>query len=367
MQSKVTESRPFVKSGELFDFANAFCHTSETDSLFESAMNEALKWHAGHCADYNAFLSENGLIDFKQQYSSEFIPPVFYEILRDFNLISVPEKQVKFRLFSDNTAKNCCPLILDARSHKRLLKITEAIFGSLGLINHSQKNNYICLTANPQLRNDNIDCFYNNLLTDLTAHRSVFYAVKQKGADFELDLETVTHKLIDFSQHPEPIRILGSAEHLRLICDYLIEKKVKLKLGSKSIVIFDEKEFHSDSDNYEIELRNDVIKLLGISDANIRKMFVCGFNGIPFITCEAGHFHIPIYSKLEVVEPETLLPVKAGSEGLVLLNTPYNTGFPITSVLTDYTAVIEENCPCGRHGKTFRLIGKMSSEKVEEM
>ena len=80
MQSKVTESRPFVKSGELFDFVDAFCHTSETDSLFEDAMNEALKWHAGHCADYNAFLSENGLIDFKQQYSSEFIPPVFYEI-----------------------------------------------------------------------------------------------------------------------------------------------------------------------------------------------------------------------------------------------------------------------------------------------
>ena len=126
------EGKPFIKSGQLFDCQNPFENLSNNDILFAEAMNEALRWHLSNCADYKAFLAENGLVSEKESYLPEQIPPLLTDLLNNYKLVSVGDKQIKYRIISNtNFDSSDNKLILDARSYKRLIKIYENIFNYL--------------------------------------------------------------------------------------------------------------------------------------------------------------------------------------------------------------------------------------------
>ena len=77
--------------------------------------------------------------------------------------------------------------------------------------------------------------------------------------------------------------------------------------------------------------------------------------GIPYIECKNGNYHLPIYANAAALEPESLLPVSDGEKGLLCLMTPYLTGYPANSILTDYKVVMD-NCDCGINSKTFKML-----------
>ena len=80
----MSEGKPFIKSGQLFDCQNPFDDLPNKDILFAEAMNEALHWHLSHCSDYKAFMAENGLVDDKELYLLEQIPPILIDVLNLF-------------------------------------------------------------------------------------------------------------------------------------------------------------------------------------------------------------------------------------------------------------------------------------------
>ena len=365
----MSEGKPFIKCGELFDCQKAYDHTPENNNLFYEAMNEALRWHISHCEVYKNYLAESGIIDFKNNYMVEQIPPILTDIFNNHRLVSVPEKQIKFEIQPSLQNNSSNRLILDARSHKRILKIYENIFGSLGLINHNQKVNYLCLTYDSKLLNQekssiilppvqnnkltNIN-FYFDLLTSLTAHRSVFYAIKynKKKSQYYFDAELVAKKLIDFSCHSEPVRIIGNYEMLIQILDWLENHNIFLKIVKDSFIfIFDNYENSIDKNATKARCR----KYLDISSEKIKDIFILPEQGIPYISCKCGNFHIPIYAKTIVIDPESLLPVADTDDGLLVSITPYLSGFPAISILTNYKAKLENNCSCGLKGNSIRI------------
>lgn len=362
----MAEGKPFIKCGQLFDHSDAFDYSPETEQLFIDAMNEALRWHANHCPDYKAFLAENGLIDFKQKYLPEQIPPLLVSIFKEFKLASVSEKQVKIELTSSGTGGRKSAIILDARSYKRILKIVENIFGSLGLVDHKQKVNYLCFTYDPKYAGNVGTAFSDKLLTDLTAHRSVYYAIRfnKKTGEFRFDTEDTAKKLIDFSTHPEPVRILGFPAYLWQVCDWLESHNIYLRLNKKSVIITGGGwKMHKDLEVTKDIFKDRINKVLGIPRENLRDLFGMVEHGIPYVDCECGRLHVPIYSRAICVDPETLFPVEDGEEGLLYLMTPYLSSYPSISLLTTDKAIIEDNCPCGRPGKTFRIIGRAGLAK----
>ena len=362
----MAEGKPFIKCGELFDHTDAFDYNTQTEQLFIDAMNEALRWHANHCPDYRAFLAENGLVDFKQKYLSEQIPPLLVTILKEFKLTSVPEKLAKLELVPSDSEGRKSQIFLDARSYKRILKIVESIFGSLGLVDHKTKANYVCFTCDPQYSLSPATAFSDKLLTGLTAHRSVYYAIKpdKKSGEFSFDLETAAKKLIDFNHHPEPVRILGLPSCLWQVCEWLEKNGINLKLGSRSYIITGSGwEMHNVPEISRNTFNDRINKVLGIPKENIRSMFGIIEHGIPYVECECGRIHVPVYARAMCVDPETLFPVEDGEEGLLHLMTPYISSYPSISLLTTNKAVVEDNCPCGRSGKTLRIIGKSDQAK----
>ena len=349
------EGKPFIRSGELFDCLNPFEEGESVDLLFNDSMNEALHWHLSNCNDYKAFLSENGLVDNRLQYLPEQIPPILTDIFKKYKLLSVPEKQIKFKISSNNNDCTENKLLLDARSHKRILKIYEKLFDYFGFVEHNQKVNYLCFTYDSKYETELNGNFYFNILTDLTAHRSVYYAIRfnKKTSEFNFDLDAAAKKIIDFSCHSEPVRIIGSSYYLKQICDWFETHDLSLKLNKKSCVfIIDEPDIIFNKDN---NLKNRIEKLFNILSEKIRRILIFPYQGIPYIECKNGCFHMPVYAKAMTFEPESLVSLDDGYEGILGLMTPYLTSFPGISLLTTYKSVIED-CNCGIGSKTFRII-----------
>lgn len=348
----MSEGKPFIKCGELFDCRDAFNKDENTDRLFFDAINEAFHWHINNCQDYKAFLMENGIADFKSKYSSDQIPPLLVDIFKQFRIISVSEKQIKIEITNEKNDK----LLLDARSYKRLVKIYENIFTSLNLTDFNQKVNYLCLTFDSKFSLNSESNFYYDLLTGLTAHRSVYYAVRynKKENTFCFNSEGAAKKLIDFSCHSEPVRIIGNIDYLMQTLNWLKNNNVNLKLPQKSCVFV----FYNDTkDRDYLDSIKEICKsILDISVENIRSIFILPEQGIPYISCKCGYFHVPVYADAFVLEPESLSMVDAGEKGLLNLLTPYISSYPGISLLTTYKAILEENCPCGLNSKAFRLM-----------
>ena len=100
-----------------------------------------------------------------------------------------------------------------------------------------------------------------------------------------------------------------------------------------------------------------------IPQQNVRDLFGMVEHGIPYVDCEHGNLHVPIYARARVLDPESLKSLEDGEVGLLHLMTPYLSSYPSISLLTTDKAVIDNNCPCGRPGKTFKILGRAGLAK----
>jgi hypothetical protein len=85
-------------------------------------------------------------------------------------------------------------------------------------------------------------------------------------------------------------------------------------------------------------------------------------HGIPYVDCEYGHLHVPIYSRAHVFDPLTYEIKDYDEEGLLTLFTPYINSYPSISLLTTDKAVVKNDCPCGR-GPYIDLKGRAGKVK----
>lgn len=362
----MVEPKHFSACGRLFSIKNAFSHSIKNDRLFDEAMNEALRWHASRCPDFKAFLAVRGMTDFKKSWISQEIPPLAVSIFKEFRLSSIPEEKVRIELTSSGTGGRKSAIILDNRSYNRIMTIVDHIFSSLGLVDRTQRVNYLCFTYDPKVAGSVGTAFSDKMLTGLTARRSVFYAIRwsKELNDFEFDLDATVKKLIEFGRRNEPVRILGFPAYLWQVCNRLEEKGIRLDLGQKSFIITGGGwKMNKDQEVSKDFFKDRVERVLGIPRCNLRDLFGMVEHGIPYVDCEEGRLHVPVYSRVRVVDPETFMPIEDGKEGLLHLMTPYLSSYPSISLLTTDKAVIEGNCACGRAGKTFRITGRAGLAK----
>ena len=86
--------------------------------------------------------------------------------------------------------------------------------------------------------------------------------------------------------------------------------------------------------------------------------------GIVYPLCEAGFRHVPVWADVLVRDPWTLDPLLGESGQLQLMNTLAR-GAPYHNVLTeDLGRVVAGDCPCGRPGTRFELLGRVPQAEV---
>jgi len=88
--------------------------------------------------------------------------------------------------------------------------------------------------------------------------------------------------------------------------------------------------------------------------------------GSIFFECEHGHLHAPAYADVIVRDLQNLSPVPNGTTGAIQVLSLLPGSYPGHSLLTEDLGVIhgEDDCPCGRPGKHFAVLGRIKNVEV---
>lgn len=99
---------------------------------------------------------------------------------------------------------------------------------------------------------------------------------------------------------------------------------------------------------------------------------VCNYYGLVeqtgsiFMECEQGVLHASIYSDVIVRDPVSFASLGVEHSGLLQLVSLLPTSYPGHSILTEDLGEIlgVDDCPCGRKGKYFRVLGRAKNAEV---
>jgi hypothetical protein len=88
--------------------------------------------------------------------------------------------------------------------------------------------------------------------------------------------------------------------------------------------------------------------------------------GSIFVECSLGHLHAPSFADVLVRDTRDLSALPLGGEGLLQVVSVVPRSYPGHSLLTEDLGVIEgeDDCPTGRLGKYFRVIGRAPSAEL---
>ena len=139
------------------------------------------------------------------------------------------------------------------------------------------------------------------------------------------------------------------------LAEVFIEMGLDPKKDTKLTTLCIGAEPHSEEQRRRIE------KLLGVKAYNCFGMSEMNGPGVAFECPEQNGLHIwEDYVIVEIVDPETLKPVKEGEVGELVLTTINREAMPLFRFRTrDLTCFLPDDCPCGRtHRKIARFKGR---------
>jgi hypothetical protein len=88
--------------------------------------------------------------------------------------------------------------------------------------------------------------------------------------------------------------------------------------------------------------------------------------GSVFVECEQGHMHCSIYSDVIIRRYADFSPVGIGEKGFIELLSLLPVSYPGHILLTEDEGEIlgEDDCPCGRLGKYFKIHGRVQGAEI---
>jgi hypothetical protein len=88
--------------------------------------------------------------------------------------------------------------------------------------------------------------------------------------------------------------------------------------------------------------------------------------GSVFVECEAGRLHAPLFADIIIRDASDWRELPIGHKGVVQVVSALPRSYPGHSLLTEDLGELigEDDCPCGRMGRTFRIFGRIPRAEV---
>jgi len=315
--------------------------------------------HYEHCAEYKKILNAisfdiNNISDYSQ------IPFLPVRLFKEYELKSVPtESVVKTLTSSGTTGQKVSKIFLDkstsAMQSKVLTKIVSSCLGK-------QRVPMLILDSSAVIKNR---AMFSARGAGILGF-SIFGTDRLYALDDEMNLNVDAIKAFLEKHQGETIFLFGFTFMIWLHF-YKELKKLSVKLDlSKGVLI------HGGG-----------WKKL-VNEAVSPEMFklalheVCGINrvydyygmveqtGSIYVECECGHLHTSIFSDIICRRPKDFSECEWGEEGLVEVVSVLPESYPGHVLLTEDVGVVlgEDDCPCGRKGKYFRINGRIKNAEI---
>jgi hypothetical protein len=347
---------------KLFANSNAFDHSPDNDRLFHQAMGEAVALHRANSSLFDGLCRIDGW-EWSDQADLRRMPHVIVTAFKERTLLSVPEEEIAHRFTSSGTGGTQSKIYLDQLSFERQRFTRNSVVESYGLVSDREVN-YLCFSYDPESGGARGAAHTHTAYSGFAPARERFYAIAM-GEDGQprFRLNECIDALERFQDSGLPLRVTGFPAF-----GYATLKQIRQSLSfpPESLMFSGGGwKLHTGQAVPFSEYVALVDRVLGIPASHIRDVYGMVEHGIPYLTCEQGNFHIPIYGRVWAMDPATLRPLPYGEVGLFKLITPYIRSQPSISVLsTDYGAV-EKDCPCGRPGGVLKLHGRAGVKKYD--
>lgn len=353
----------------LFKVSDAFAHGPETDQLFLDAMREMTAFHRQRSPVYDGIcrLNDFDWDDVETVADLGQLPHIIVTAFKEKRLLSLPESEIVVTYTSSGTTGQKSQINWDAISRERQLFMRRAIVESYGLADYDGECNYLCLSYDPESCGDKGAANTFQRYMEFCPARETFHAITEgPGGEPEFRQEECVKALERFAESDLPLRIVGFVAFGYVVFNKLRENGVSFQFPLESLLFSGGGwKSHSGERVTFLGYAELVHQTLGIAPDRIRDVYGMVEHGVPYVTCERNHFHVPVHGRVFAIDPGTLRVLPEDEPGLLKLLTPYIRSAPAISVLSTDFGTVHSNCPCGRSGQHLTLGGRAGVKKHE--
>ena len=353
-------------TNRLFAVADAFDYTA-TSQLFLDSVREMFEYQcrqsavfAGICRQYGF-----GVDDLRTDDDVLRIPAIFVTAFKERRLLSVDEAEIVKTFTSSGTTGMKSQINWDRTSMERQAFMRRSIVESYGLAAYDQEVNNLIFSYAPEVSGSRGAAHAHSAYAGFAKEHETYYTIRRdKYGEPEFNLEEGIRALERFAASGLPLRITGFPAFGYITLSELDKRGIHFQFPADSVLFSGGgwKNYNGKVIPYAeyVEL---VHRVLGISADRVRDVYGMVEHGVPYMTCEHGHFHVPIYSRVCAVSPHTMEILPDGETGLLKLVTPYIRSTPALSILSTDLGYVDHDCPCGRSGKYIVLKGRGGVKK----
>ncbi len=340
-----------------------------SDAAFLRACRDNAAYHIAHCPDYAAICRHLDFAPEQLQTADDLaripvIPTLFFKRRA---LFSMPQWRMAMKVTSSGTSGRfsrigfdwgCilaeAPMVVNLGFRHHLVSPKPAHCVILGYRPHKSNHTGVTRTMFG--------------LTHFSPPLSRTYALNLVDGSYVPDLDTVAKTLKKLESSPFPTRVIGFPSYLWFGLGRMEELglKVRLSKGSRIILAGGWKQHYAQEVDKRI-LYALTEKVLGIPEENINELFGAVEHPIFYNACEKHHFHVPVYGRILIRDPDTLEPLPTGRVGLVNLISPLMAATPTLSVMTDDLGYLTpgEACGCGRKSPYLTILGRVGMTDIQ--
>lgn len=348
---------------ELLEISPYSLDKQEKRKFLNDRLLSLTKHHAKHCEYYQKMLRCLGK-DAEEIQEYDDIPFLPVRLFKELDLLSVPKEEVFKTMTSSGTTGQAVSKIYLNRDtanyqQKTLVKIVSEFTGSNRL---------------PMLIIDCPSVVKNRLMFSARGAGilgfSMFGTDKTYVLDDDMNINVSALEEFLVKHAGEKILLFGFTfmiwQHFYKALKELKETEGKTFDLSQGVLIHGGgwKKLVSEAVSAEA-FRDALTEVCGLYDVHDYYGMV-EQTGCVYMQCEEGHLHTSIFSDIIMRDENTLQPCAPGEKGVIQVVSTLPESYPGHSLLTEDEGILlgEDDCPCGRKGKYFKIIGRLKNAEI---
>lgn len=339
-------------------------NSGDKHKLLTSALVDLSKLHIAHCEPYSRMMKAVGFEPEKAN-GYEQIPFLPVSLFKELKLCSIPEESVfKILTSSGTTGQAVSKIYLDresaARQQKTLVKIVSEFTGAARL---------------PMLIIDSPNVIKDRAMFSARGAGILGFSIFGSDRTYALneDMSLNLPAVQGFLEKHSGQRILMFGFTFMIWQHFYQELRKMQETGQRAGVDLSNailihgggwKKLVSEQVSPE-EFKSCLDECCGLRDIHDYYGMV-EQTGCIYMQCEHGHFHASVFSDVIVRRPEDFSIASIGEKGIIQVVSVLPDSYPGHSLLTEDEGVLlgEDNCPCGRLGKYFKVIGRLQNAEI---
>ena len=329
------------------------------EAFLTNTLKELTIFHYENCKEYKKILDSLAFNPkkIKHYYDIPYLP---VRMFKEYSLKSITTEQVsKTMTSSGTTGQQVSNIYLDRMTSTNQTKVLTKIVSS-----------YIGNKRMPMIILDTSALLKNRALFSARGAGilgfSIFASEKMYALDEEMNLNIEELKAFLEKHKGEDIFLFGFTF---MIWQHFYQQLAKIDYHpdlSKGVMIHGGgwKKLENEAvspEEFKMSLKN----ICGIEKVYDYYGMVEQTGSI-YMECEKGHLHTSIFSDVIIRKPEDFSVAEIGEKGLIEVVSVLPHSYPGHALLTEDEGTIlgEDNCPCGRKGKYFKVHGRIKNAEI---